>query len=279
MAARTVFCGSCGAPNPAGTTYCGRCGRPLAAPATAPLPAPAAHAYPYAPATSQQYAAAVPAKTHLWIWLIAAAGVGLFMLCLAAVAVLIEDRPPPNPTCPPSCAPPPPRLAPPLGPQHTFSSTKYGWSLAYADKVQGISLTIAGQTETGIQFKVGSFPIGFDAEPAKGRTPQQIAEGLQQKTLPQATFVYALPAAEMGYNPGYGAVYDTTVQTASGQSLHVRMIIEVAVKKDLAIELVEVGPFVQTTPKDGFPNPSDTILVFLSSGIVNTVTFPGDPVL
>src|SRR5712692_4481649 len=36
MAAQTVYCGSCGAPNPVGTAYCGRCGRPLAAPAAAP---------------------------------------------------------------------------------------------------------------------------------------------------------------------------------------------------------------------------------------------------
>jgi len=248
-------------------------------PAAAPRPAPAAQAYSYAPVTPQQYAAAVPVKTNLWVWLLAGGGVGVFMLILAVIAVLIAVRPPSNPTCPPSCAPPPRKLAPPLGPQHTFSSRRYGWSLAYSDQVQGVPLTIAGQTETGIQFKAGAFPIGFDAEPANGRSAQQIAEGLQQKTLPQATLVYALPAAEMGYNPGYGAVYDTTVQTASGQSLHVRLIIEVAVKKDLAIELVEVGPFQQTVPKDGFPNPSDTILVFISSGIVNTVTFPGDPLL
>lgn len=273
MAAQPVYCGTCGTANAAGTAFCGGCGRPLAAAATP------AYAYAYAPATPQQYAAAQPSRSHLLIWLLAAAGVGLFMICLAAIAVLFVVRPPANPTCPPSCAPPPPRLAPPLGPQHAFSSSKYGWSLAYADKVAGNALTIAGQSETGIQFKIGSFPVGFEAEPASGRSAQQIAEALHQKTLPQATFVYALPGAEMGYNPGYGAVYDTTVQTANGQSLHVRMIIEVAIKKDLAIELVEIGPFQQTVPKDGFPNPADTIIVFLTSGIVNTVTFPGDPVL
>ena len=57
------------------------------------------------------------------------------------------------------------------------------------------------------------------------------------------------------------------------------MIVEVAVKKDLAIELVEIGPFAQTTPKDCFPHPADTVIVFLATGIVNTITFPGDPVL
>ncbi|HEX6547651.1 MAG TPA: zinc ribbon domain-containing protein, partial [Candidatus Dormibacteraeota bacterium] len=262
MAGGVAYCGKCGAPNAPGTRFCGNCGNALpvgpvaaAVPVAAYAGAPAAPPYAYQPAPG--YAAGARGKTSVGLWLLVAGGVGFFIVCLGVIAVLLAGHAPLTAPCPPTCQPPPKQLAPPLGPQHAFTSTKYGWSLAYPDQVAGVNLTVASQSDTGIHFTAHSFPVAFESEPANGRGPDAIAEALHQKQLPQATFVYALPAAEMGYNPGYGAVYDATVNASNGQALHVRMIIVVAVKKDVAVELVEIGPFIQTTPKDGFPNPAD----------------------
>ena len=292
MTQPTVYCGQCGAANAAGTRFCGRCGRPLATTAAAaavpvaggPQPAyAAAYGYPYAyaPASPAQVAAAGRHKTgNVWLWVLAGGGVVFFMVCMAVIAVLLAGSGPGTRTCPPTCNPPPRKLPPPLASDHVYTSTKYGYSLAYSDTLlsqQGAQLAV--QNDTGIGFTIKSFPFAVTAEPAQGRSAQQLAEAIQQKELPDATLVYPLPNAELGYNPGYGAVFDATVQSSSGQALHVRMVVEVAIKKDLAIEFWEIGPFTQTTPKDSFPNPADTPIVFVTEGLPNSVVFPGDPAL
>lgn len=286
MSQPTIYCGQCGAPNAAGTRFCGRCGRPLGGPAPVPVamarqPAFAgAYAYPYAyaPASPAQVAAAPPHRTGgALLWILAAGGVLFFMVCLAIIAVILAGSGPGTRTCPPTCNPPPRKLPPPLAADHTYTSSKYGYSLTYSDTLvtqQGAQ--VAAQDDTGIGFTIKGYPFAVQAEPPNGRSAQQLAEAIQQAKLPDATLVYTLPAAEVGYAPGYGAVYDATVQSSSGQALHVRMVVEVAIKKGLAVEFWEIGPFQQSTPKDSFPNPSDTPIVFLTEGLPNSVVFPGD---
>lgn len=295
MTQSTVYCGQCGAANAAGTRFCGRCGRalgvaaPVAVAAALPVaggarPAYAgAYGYPYAyaPASPAQVAAAGRHKTgSAWLWVLAAGGVLFFMVCMAIIAVILAGSGPGTRTCPPACNPQPRKLPPPLAADHVYTSSKYGYSVAYSESLltqQGAQ--IAAQNDSGIAFTIKSFPFAVTAEPAQGRSAQQIAEAIQQKQLPDATLVYPLPGAELGYNPGYGAVYDATVQSTSGQALHVRMVVEVAIKKDLAVEFWEIGPFAQTTPKDSFPNPADTPIVYVTEALPNSLVFPGDPPL
>jgi hypothetical protein len=288
-----AFCGNCGARNPSGAPFCGSCGARLAgAPVAVPVAAAAAPAaaapYPYAypPVGYQQRAQAIPQKTNLGLWLLAGGGIAFFVVCLAVIAVLVAPRAT-GTDCRPHCPPP---TKPPLGNPHTYTSSAYGYSLDYFD---GDTLShvaqISQQDATGIAwtvnlpntkyFSAGQYPLVFAGQPAKGRTSQQVVEDVHSASFAQATFVYTIPGAEMGYNAGYGNVYDIAINTANGQSVHGRLIVIAAVKKNVAVTLVSIGPYVKSTPDvDDHPNPSDSVMPELFDAIVDTVRFPGDPV-
>jgi hypothetical protein len=104
-------------------------------------------------------------------------------------------------------------------------------------------------------------------------------EDAQSNNFGDATYAYTIPGAQIGYTPGYGNVYDLSVAPNGGASVHERLIIIAAVKGNVAVVFVGMGPFQKTDPQtDDHPNPAETPLVSLGDVEENleSVTWPGD---
>ncbi len=264
-----AYCPRCGTANQTGAPFCGRCGQALGpAPATA-----VAVAYPY-----RQVAAPAPAG-HGARWLALVGAVAILAVILGAVAWLHQ----PHVTghdCGVTCKPP---SSPPLGNAHTYTSTDLGYSLDYFDgDLLAQNGHITHQDGHSIAWTVdlgdGPFPIVFDGQAANGRSARQVVEQTQAAKFADATYVYTIPGDELGYYDGFGNVYDVNLASGGGQSIRGRLIVIAAVRKNVAVTLVSVGPYAASSPNDGHPNPSDTYMVDVFDPIVNTVRFAGDPI-
>jgi len=179
---------------------------------------------------------------------------------------------------PPGCSLPPASHGPLTAPDR-YTSRSYGYSLDYSTtnikpaQITKSSIAWQGQLSDGSQVS-----WSFVGTPAGGRTPQQIVTAAQQAKFPDAQLVYVVPDASLGYNLGYGAVYDVTVSPGDGSSEHDRFIVYSAVRNGLAVVMTGLGPYQQSSPKNSAqPNPAGTPLVQLGDfdENVNTVTFPG----
>jgi hypothetical protein len=235
----------------------------------------------YPPAGHQDIRQALPHKTRRrHPWLIALA---LLVLAVAALMIIGAVQPPGTTTCgPPQCPVPPPRSAPMAAPDHYVSST-YGFGLDYStaiispsqttDKSISWDATLTDGSEVSWSF------TGF--EPA-GRDAHQVVADFVQSSFPDATFAYAIPGADVGYTPGYGAVYDVSVAPGGGASVHERLIVLAAIKNNVGVGVVAQGPYQHSDPQtDGHPNPADTPLVHLPDFqlALKSVTWKGDPPL
>ena len=90
---------------------------------------------------------------------------------------------------------------------------------------------------------------GCSASPRPGAP--RIAAALLAQDYPDAQKSYELPNAMVGYEPGYGEVADDWPKGTSTDAEHLRIIIIVAVKNDLALVAGAVGPFHQFGPDFG----------------------------
>jgi hypothetical protein len=268
MAAAVRYCGSCGAANPVAATHCGQCGAPLA---------PVAHAAP-APARP------APPRANLLVWGLAGGALLAFAVTLGLLAVLLNTANPGGKSrCPPDC-PPPPR-SPALSAPHTYTSATLGWSVDYYDPEAALAgaFGVTQQDANSITWTLvshGDWPITFQGEKAAGRTPRQLTDQLQQATFPDAAPVYTVPGSELGYTDGYGEVYDLVLSQPGGQSQRARLVIMVAIRGDIAVELVALGGYVPNTRSNfGHPNPASTWIVALSGPLANNVRWPGAPPL
>jgi hypothetical protein len=111
--------------------------------------------------------------------------------------------------------------------------------------------------------------------PASGRSAQQIVRDLEQARFPDANWVYDVQGAEVGYTHGYGSINKQTFAPATGQTVPMRLVIVVAVKKGLAIAGLGLARFVPDTLDH--PNPAQTGVVFDLDPVINSVVWPGDP--
>ena len=285
-----LFCGRCGASNTPGARFCRRCGQPLQLAATAPAApqTPAYAAVPQAPAfpaaTQAQIARMAPHKAgHRTPWgaLVAVAGVVAVILAVASQAVIQR----PGPPCGINCQPPPPRppapplgpAGPPLPPSQRYTSSATGFSLEYFDVMKpstNDSQTIgwSGQLNNG-----SSFQISVHGEAANGRSPQQLVQALQQSQLGgNATLVFPIPDAALGYTLGSGAVYDVLVSPQGGQQQDTRVIIEAAVRNGAAVEMLAVSPFTPDKGSHAVPPQLEPAVEQWADMLGNTVTWAGE---
>ncbi len=285
-----LFCGRCGASNASGAQFCRRCGQPLhlaaptmaaGAPAYAVAQAPAAQAFPAA--TQAQVAQMAPRKAgrrRPWGALVGVVGVAAIALAVVSQVVIQH----PSPPCGVSCPPQPPRPAPPLGPagpplppQHRYTSRALGFSLEYPDGMDpstNDSQTIdwSGQGGDG-----GAILITAHGEAANGRSPQQLVQALQQSQLGgNATLVFTIPNAELGYTLGYGAVYDALVSPQGGQQQDMRVIIEAAVRNGTAVEMITSSPFTPDKSSHAAPAQLEPAAESTTDQLGNTVTWTNE---
>ena len=90
---------------------------------------------------------------------------------------------------------------------------------------------------------------------------------------------YELPNAILGYEPGYGEVADDWPKGTATDAEHLRVIVVVAVKNDLALVAGAVGPFHQFGPDDGPgpPSPANLDIAKDMGKYVNSFMWRGDP--
>ena len=119
----------------------------------------------------------------------------------------------------------------------------------------------------------------FFSEPAAGRSPRDIAKATVKKSYPDATVAYEIPNAMVGYQPGYGEIYDYWPQNPSARSSRIRILVMVAVKDDLALIASAEGPFREFGPDSGPGHPSGANLQIAEDmgRYVNSFTWRGDP--
>jgi hypothetical protein len=237
----------------------------------------------YPHATHAQISATLPQKTgRSGIWLLVIGGAVLAMAVLGIIAYAIRPQPFHCTNAVQCGTAPPLKSAPnPLPPTASYTSSTYGFSVEYPSDFAPIQTT-SDAVSWGATYNGSPATWTFVGESAKGRTPQQVVNDLQQSRYPNATFVYAIPGANLGYTPGYGAVYNLFVDNAAGQSAHQRLIILSAIRGDVAVSFYGTGPFVQTSQSaDGHPNPSDTPIVHetLFRQSIEGVTWSGEPQL
>jgi hypothetical protein len=236
----------------------------------------------YAPATQAHVSAALPHKTgHAPIWILIVLAAIVAMAAFAGIAYL--NRPQPFSCAPPQCgtAPPPKQAPNPLPVSSSYTSPTFGFTLNFPNNVSPSQTSDSSVSWSGT-YNEGPATWQFTGDTANNRSPQQVVNDVQQSTFPDATFVYEIPGADIGYTPGYGAVYDLFVNSAFGQSEHQRLIIIAAIKNGTAVIFYGTGPFIQTSLKqDGHPNPAETPLVHedFFRQAVESVTWKGEPPL
>lgn len=269
----TAYCGQCSQPVHPADRYCGACGARIAASAVQPI--------------SSVFAPSLPPVKQSRVWIVAAAGVLLLMTLAGVAGYLISERSRAPECSARNCLHA--ELAPPLPAPTIYTSRAYGWSLQYS-KVSsggGLKIEVASEDDRAIRFVARlsrpaqqglAFPFTISSEPGAGRGAEQIVDAIQRSSYPDATLLYRIPQAELGYAPGSGAVYSIRYAPGGGQAQEFRAIIMVAIKNGIAVEAIGLGAYLPDF-ETGHPNPAKTLVQFAMTGITNTVRWRGDPPL
>ena len=209
----------------------------------------------------------------LGIWVVV---IVLGMMALSIVAIRANQAPNLY-VCPPDCGGPPTGFPVATNPRFTAADGSFSVSYPAAGAAYTITTEAAGVTADWLAGDGGT--IRLFSEPANGRTAQQVTEALMAQKFPDAVKSYELPNAILGYEPGYGEVADDWPKGTSNDSRHLRIILIVAVKNDLALVAGAVGPFHQFGPDTGPgpPSPANLQMAQDMGKYVNSFTWRGDP--
>jgi hypothetical protein len=197
------------------------------------------------------------------------------MMALSVLATQISQSPT-RYVCPPDCGRPPTGL--PVATNPRFFAADGSFSVSYPAPETAYTVT---KDPTGITADWNAGDGGtlrlFSA-PARGRDARQIAKDLLREKFPDSVTAYELPNAILGYQPGYGEVADDWPKGTVADARHLRIIMVVAVKNDLALVAGAVGPFRQFGPDFGPGPPSAANLVIAQDmgKYVNSFTWRGD---
>lgn len=212
---------------------------------------------------------------------IATVGTWVIVLVLAMMALsVLSTRVSSGPTryiCPPDCGGPPTGL--PVATNPRFFAPDGSFSVSYPAPETAYTVT---KDPTGITADWNGGDGGtlrLFSEPARGRDAKQVADDLLADKFPDAVKAYELPNAILGYQPGYGEVADDWPKGTVTDADHLRIILIVAVKNDLALVAGAVGPFHQFGPDFG-PGPPSAANLQIAQDMgkyVNSFTWRGDP--
>ncbi len=277
QAAALVACPRCGKAASATVQFCGYCGQALHAMAAAPAP--------YAVATQAQVALAAPHKTGRripWALLSAVLGVSMVGLALAARGL----QPQPVPPCDVKCQPQPPRPpqpplqpnGPPLPPPKKYTSSAFGFSFEYPPMLPDpVALTNQSVGWSATNNTDGSqLLLSYQGASANGSSAQQIVTAYQQSTFPNATVVYTIPGAGLGYVPGYGNIYDMSVSSQSGQQQEYRLAVEATIQNGVAVQEVVESELTPDKNSHAMPAQIDPFMQDIGDTIGNSVTWQGE---
>lgn len=178
---------------------------------------------------------------------------------------------------PAQCRQPP--GAPPLGPAMPYTSGTYGYSLDAAPGCSYFPMPVTNSNADGISWQIQyadlGWPVSMVGQKTEGRSAREITEQIQREQYPTAEYAYSIPMAELGYHPGYGAVYDYQIPGATS-GVKARAIIMAATDGDLAIVVRFTGLY-EPTDNYSHANPAGTWAVFCVAKPANSVVWPGEP--
>jgi len=182
-----------------------------------------------------------------------AAGVCVVVATGVTVAVLATPVRP-RYTCPPDCGRPP--IGQPIDTNPRFVSEDGEFSVQYPGPNTFYKATLYSDW-VALEYLGGDTgSLDLWGEPAEKRSPKQVVDQMIAEYYPDATLDYEIPNAMVGYQPGYGAVFDQYPQDSSGRFTRLRLIALCAVKNDYALVVSAVGPYHEFTPEFGTGHPS-----------------------
>jgi hypothetical protein len=253
-----VLCGHCDHVVP-DMAFCPNCGGAAAAASTASRTAQPADddtavrrpAY-AAPAVVYDVA---PLRHTTHRRLFTALGAALGVVVAAGVTASVLATPPrPRYTCPPDCGRPP--IGVPIDANPRFISTDGEFSVQYPAPGSLYKATLY-QDWVEMEYVGGDTgTLDLWGEPAGTRSPKQVIDKMIAEYYPDAVLDYEIPNAMVGYEPGYGAVFDQYPQDSSGSYARLRLVALCAVKNDYALVATAVGPYHEFTPDFGSGHPS-----------------------
>ena len=207
----------------------------------------------------------------LWVILLVAAMMGLSVLATRITPTSTTYH------CPPDCGRPPTGLPVAINPR--FFAQDGSFSVSYPASGTAYDVTTE-PNGVRAELNIGDGgPLRLFSEPARGRDARQVAADLKGQMFPDAVTSYELPNAILGYEPGYGEVADDWPKGTTTDAQHLRIILIVAVKNDLALVAGAVGPFHQFGPDDGPgpPSPANLDIAKDMGKYVNSFMWRGDP--
>jgi hypothetical protein len=160
----------------------------------------------------------------------------------------------PRYTCPPDCGRPP--IGEPIDINPRFVAEDGEFSVQYPAPGSLYTPTLY-QDWVALEYLGGDTGVlDLWGEPAGKRTARQVVEKMIADYYPDATLDYEIPNAMVGYEPGYGGVFDDYPQDTSGVFTRLRIVALAAVKNDYALVATAVGPYHEFTPDFGTGHPS-----------------------
>jgi hypothetical protein len=203
--------------------------------------------------------------------------VGLTVVAAAAVGVsVLITEPMEQYSCPPDCGRPP--TGEPVQASPRFVAPDGSFSVSYPSPGSAYDITTEDDGVSA-DFTAGDGgTMELFSEPAAGRSAEQVVDDLIKEKQPDATVAYVLPNATVGFQLGYGVVYDVYPKSADG-STRTRIVVVAAVKNDLTLIGAAIGPFREFGPNSGPGLPSGANLQLAQDlgRYVNSFLWQGDP--
>jgi len=208
----------------------------------------------------------------LGLWVV---GIVVSMMALSVITIHLAGSPT-RYVCPPDCGRPPTGF--PVATNPRFTAPNGDFSVSYPDPGAAYTVNKEPNGITASWNGGDGGTIRLFSEPAGGREAEEVATKLMQGSFPDAKKDYELPNAMVGYQPGYGEVADYWPQGAIANSTHLRVIMVVAVKNDLALVAVAVGPEHEFDEAfgPGPPSPANLQLAMDLGKYINSFSWRGD---
>ena len=271
-----AFCPACGAATHASSVM-SRAERRQVVPLSSPPPDAGTAIWPgYAVDTQMYTAAPVPRTTSvrvLSMWVVVILVVTAPLIALSASI----SEPAVVYNCPPDCGRPP--TGTPVAALPRFTASDGGFSVAYPAPGSAYDITFAGDGVTARYTGGDGGTLKLWSQPAGGKSAREVAEVFMTERYPDARTAYEIPNAMVGYQHGYGEVADIWPQDSDASYRHLRVVILVAVKHDLALIAGAIGPYREFGPKFGPGRPASANLELAMDldKYVNSFAWQGDP--
>jgi hypothetical protein len=165
---------------------------------------------------------------------------------------------------------------------HQYSSSKYGFSLEYGPNsgvhVSTSDVTIDYVSDNG-SAEWGQVQIA--GLPSNGMSATQVVSTVAQQIDSNAQPVYVVPNPFVGFQYGAGEAYNYVVNGSSNSQGLGRMIILAAVRGELALIVVDSGPYLLFSNSNNtvmginpHASPADQFAALFADPVVNSVKWP-----